>query len=174
MSASTIQLTSTQHAVLARAILSTDGKVVWLPEHIKGGARQKVLESLAKRDLIVSDGSDWFVATAGYEALGCTQPAQATLAADPEIEAAVTAAEATWTPADQDGTQPKPRRQSKQALVIELLQRPQGVTIAQVCAATGWLAHTVRGSFAGALKKKLGLRIVSDKPQGGERTYRIA
>ena len=34
--------------------------------------------------------------------------------------------------------------------------------------------HTVRGTFAGAFKKKLGLTIVSDKPQGGERVYRIA
>lgn len=173
MSASSTRITASQHSVLCVAIQNTNGKIVWFPEHIKGGARQKVLEGLAKRDLIVSDGVDWFVATAGYEALGCAQPAQATLAADPEIEAAVTAAEAAWTPAAQDGTQPKPRRPSKQALVIELLQRPQGVTIAQVCAATGWLAHTVRGSFAGALKKKLGLNIVSDK-QGSERTYRIA
>ena len=173
MSASSTRITASQHSVLCVAIQNTNGKIVWFPEHIKGGARQKVLEGLAKRDLIVSDGVDWFVATAGYEALGCTQPAPAALAADPEIEAAVAAAEATWTPAAQDGTGPKPRRPSKQALVIELLQRPQGVTIAQVCAATGWLAHTVRGSFAGALKKKLGLRIVSDK-QGSERTYRIA
>ncbi|MCM2479193.1 DUF3489 domain-containing protein [Serpentinimonas maccroryi] len=168
------QLTLTQHAVLSHAIHNADGKVVWLPEHIKGGARQKVLEGLAKRDLIVSDGSDWFVATAGYEAMGCTQPAPPTLAADPEIEAAVAAAEATWAPAAQDGTEPKPRHQSKQALVIELLQRPQGATIAQVCAATGWLAHTVRGTFAGAFKKKLGLHIASEKLRGGERTYRIA
>ena len=173
MSASSTRITASQHSVLCVAIQNTNGKIVWFPEHIKGGARQKVLEGLAKRDLIVSDGVDWFVATAGYEALGCTQPAPAALAADPEIEAAVAAAEATWTPAAQDSTQPKPRRPSKQALVIELLQRPQGVTIAQVCAATGWLAHTVRGSFAGALKKKLGLNIVSDK-QGSERTYRIA
>ena len=28
--------------------------------------------------------------------------------------------------------------------------------------------------FAGAFKKKLGLTIVSDRPQGGERVYRIA
>ena len=110
MTASSTRITASQHSVLSVAIQNNGGKVVWLPEHIKGGARQKVLEGLAKRDLIVSDGVDWFVATAGYEALGCAQPAHATLAADPEIEAAVTAAEAAWTPAAQDGTQPKPRR----------------------------------------------------------------
>ena len=47
-------------------------------------------------------------------------------------------------------------------------------TISQICTATGWQAHTVRGTFAGAFKKKIGLNIVSDKPQGGERVYRIA
>ena len=54
-----------------------------------------------------------------------------------------------------------------------MLQRPEGATIDQICTATGWQAHTVRGTFAGAFKKKLGLTIVSDKPQGGERVYRI-
>lgn len=55
-----------------------------------------------------------------------------------------------------------------------MLQRPEGATIAQICMATGWQAHTVRGTFAGAFKKKLGLTIVSDKAPGGERVYRIA
>ena len=55
-----------------------------------------------------------------------------------------------------------------------MLQRPEGATIAQICSATGWQAHTVRGTFAGAFKKKLGLNLTSDKPDGGERIYRIA
>jgi hypothetical protein len=78
-----------------------------------------------------------------------------------------TAAEATWA-------KPRTRDNSKQAEVIRMLQRPEGATIGQICTATGWQAHTVRGTFAGAFKKKLGLTIVSDKPQGGERVYRIA
>ena len=58
--------------------------------------------------------------------------------------------------------------------MIEMLRRPEGATIAQIVAATGWLAHTVRGAFAGALKKKLGLTVTSEKPEGGERVYHIA
>ena len=54
-----------------------------------------------------------------------------------------------------------------------MLQRPDGATISQICAATGWQAHTVRGTFAGAFKKKLGLNLASEKPEGGERIYRI-
>ena len=35
------------------------------------------------------------------------------------------------------------------------------------------LSHTVRGTFAGTFKKKLGLALVSDKGEG-DRVYRIA
>jgi len=63
------------------------------------------------------------------------------------------------------------QRDSKQATIIQMLNHPEGATIAQICEATGWQAHTVRGTFAGAFKKKLGLTITSSKAQGGVRTY---
>ncbi len=66
------------------------------------------------------------------------------------------------------------REHSKQATIIGMLQRAEGATVAQICEATGWQAHTVRGTFAGAFKKKLGMTITSVKAQGGERTYRAA
>jgi Protein of unknown function (DUF3489) len=66
-----------------------------------------------------------------------------------------------------------PRAGSKQAKVIELLKRPEGATVAEVMKATGWLPHTVRGMFSGALKKKHALTLVSAKEQRG-RVYRIA
>ena len=169
----TIQLTATQHAVLAYAINHTEGKLDWFPDNIKGGARKKVLDGLFNRALITTDGTDWFVAAEGYDALGCARPAPAPLDADPELEAAVTAAEATWAQERADG-KPRTRENSKQAAVIRMLQRPEGATVRQICEATGWQAHTVRGTFAGAFKKKLGLAIVSDKAEGGERVYRIA
>lgn len=63
-------------------------------------------------------------------------------------------------------TAPKPvalRTGTKQALVIALLQRPEGATIAEIVEATAWQAHSVRGMISGALKKKLGLAITTDK-----------
>src|ERR687891_740467 len=54
---------------------------------------------------------------------------------------------------------PTPRAGTKQALMIELLKRPEGATVAQIAAATGWQRHTIRGAIAGALKKKLGLTV---------------
>ena len=68
---------------------------------------------------------------------------------------------------------PRPARASKQAEVIGLLRRPEGVTVDEVRAATGWQPHTVRGVFSGALKKKLGLAVVAAKEERG-RVYRIA
>jgi hypothetical protein len=54
---------------------------------------------------------------------------------------------------------PTPRAGTKQALLIELLKRPEGATVEQIAAATSWQHHTVRGAISGALKKKLGLSI---------------
>ena len=233
---STITLTTTQHAMLDHAIHHTDGRIDWFPENIKGGARQKVLQGLFNRALITPHGSDWLVAAEGFDALGCARPSVCSIAPDPELEAAVAQAEATWaqgvdtnesapaaqaesgkvaieteTQVDQhdsatgcddcisgtdvpateiDATQGQPlptaapaeqplakairtREHSKQATIIGMLQRAEGATIAQICETTGWQAHTVRGTFAGAFKKKLGLTITSAKPQGGERSYRV-
>ena len=169
----TSQLTVSQHAVLAHAIHHASGKLEWFPDNIKGGARKKVLDGLFNRALITPSGTDWFVASEGYDALGCARPVPAPLATDPEIEAAVTAAEAQWVQ-ERTNTQTRTRENSKQATVIQMLQRPEGATVRQICETTGWQAHTVRGTFAGAFKKKLGLAILSDKADGGERVYRIA
>jgi Protein of unknown function (DUF3489)/DDE superfamily endonuclease len=66
----------------------------------------------------------------------------------------------------------QPRAGTKQELLIAMLTRPEGATVPEVVAATGWQPHTFRGAFAGALKKKLGLEIRSDKVDGRGRVYR--
>jgi hypothetical protein len=55
--------------------------------------------------------------------------------------------------------------------IIAMLRRPEGATIAQLTQMTGWKVHSVRGVLAGALKKKFGLTIVSEKPDN-VRVYR--
>jgi hypothetical protein len=57
--------------------------------------------------------------------------------------------------------------------MIAMLRRPDGATNAQISEATGWQSQTVRGTFAGSLKKKLGLEVTSEKVEGGDRNYRL-
>lgn len=53
-------------------------------------------------------------------------------------------------------------------------KRPEGATIEQIVEATGWQSHTVRGAMAGALKKRLGLAITTEKVEGRGRVYRLS
>ena len=69
---------------------------------------------------------------------------------------------------------PTQRANSKQADVIGMLRQPQGTTISAIMKATGWQQHSVRGFFAGIVRKKLGLTLASEKPTDGDRVYRIA
>jgi hypothetical protein len=57
------------------------------------------------------------------------------------------------------GRRPPLRPGTKQALMVEMLKRPEGATIQQIAEATGWRHHTVRGAISGTLKKKLGLSV---------------
>ena len=196
------QLSDTQLVILSTAVQRPDRCVLPLPDRLKGGAASKVVNSLigkglieeveAKRgDLIWRNTGDGhgvtLVATDGaFAALGIA------LASDPasagRLAVAVDDGEMIGgTPADQgaaavmvddrarkDGAAPRTRAGSKQAKLIEMLKRPDGATIPEVVDALQWQAHTVRGAIAGALKKKLGLNVVSEKSERRGRIYRIA
>ena len=66
------------------------------------------------------------------------------------------------------------RKDSKLQTIIQLLSRPEGATIDDMVAATGWQKHTIRSALSHALAKKRGYEIVSDKPKDGLRIYKIA
>lgn len=68
---------------------------------------------------------------------------------------------------------PVPRRGTKQALLISMLQAPEGATLAEITAATQWLSHTSRAVISSTLRKKLGLSVTSAKEGSRGMVYRI-
>ena len=190
MSAQTTPITERQLDLITRAHCDAGGLIEPLLA-LKGGAKLKMIASLAQRGLIEQADGQWRLTSAAIAIIkGEAQPEDAlpptptvtTTATeampvpttlppdDPEMEADVVAAEASWQAVQ---ATPRVRADSKQAQVIALLQRPQGSSIAEIMALTGWQAHSIRGLFAGTLKKR-GIVVSSEKAEGSERVYRVA
>src|SRR6516165_10961292 len=71
-------------------------------------------------------------------------------------------------------TKPASGKQTKQQTCLDLLSRQEGATIEELQVATGWQHHSVRGFLASAVKKKLGLTLLSEKSHAQPRRYRIS
>ena len=185
------KLTDTQ-AIILSAAAQRDGHIALpLPDSLRGGAAAKVVGAMLAKGFLEEVEVDmrkgepvWretgdghgvtLVATdAGLAAIGIetedanTAPAGATDAPTKE-------------PAPDTPTEPKaapktrtPREGTKQATLIAMLRAPDGATIAEIMDATGWQSHTVRGAMSGALKKKLGLEVTSEKVEDRGRVYKL-
>ena len=93
-------------------------------------------------------------------------PADAGPVAPKKAKAAKQAATKDAAPTTRDG--------SKKAIVLDMLKRPDGATLADIMSATSWQAHSVRGFISGSLGKKMGLTVESFKRQDGTRAYKLA
>ena len=166
------QLSDTQRTVLTTACEGRGGRVLPLTAGLKGGAVPIVLKSLLGKGLVAevpARGKDpvWRTTDEGAPlTLQVTKPAYAALG--------IAKLKRADEPTGAETRARAPRTDTKQALLIGLLQRPEGATVAEIMAATAWQAHTVRGAIAGALRKRLGLTIISDTEEGRGRVYRVA
>jgi len=175
------KLTETQTIVLSAGAQRPDNIALPLPKGLHGAAArmavtkmmmhgwlQEVDADLRKSELLWREtgdghGTTLVVTDAGLLAIGIEPLVVKTVIAIRKHAAAVPA--------------PKPLTQragTKQAMLISMLQAPEGTTMETIMAATGWQAHTVRGAISGALGKKLGLVVTSVKEEARGRVYRIS
>jgi DNA-binding MarR family transcriptional regulator len=172
------KLTDTQLVVLSAAANRADLSILPLPRNLKGGAAAKLVDGLIRRGLAERVKSDRRavpdlirVTRAGLDVIG-VEAEEPLPAEEPPAKSKRKAGKA-----HKGGGKTKarrPRDDTKQAQLIGMLRRPKGATVPEIAEAFGWQPHTVRGAIAGALKKKLGLDVVSEKVEGRGRVYRIA
>lgn len=192
------QLSDSQLIVLSAACQREDRSVYPLTIKLPGGAAAKVLGSLIGKGLIKEvqvkrEDTVWRedrkrgrltlrATAAAFEALGIDpkEVAAAESGGDEASASARAAGEAGETDehsnkskADRRAVQKPTRANSKQAQLIDMLKRPEGATIDEIVKKFAWQAHTVRGALAGALKKKLGFKVESEKLENRGRVYRI-
>lgn len=188
------KLSDTQLVILCAAAQREDRNVLPLPGSLRGGAAAKVVGALLSRGLIAETATDQFakadtalnriwrndedgrailvhITDAGLAAIG-VEP-EGGDSAPTSADAASSAEASQDAPADAAPKARTPRAGTKQAQLIEMLRAEGGATIDEIATALDWRSHTVRGALAGALKKRLGLTITSEKVEGRGRVYRI-
>ena len=167
-----IQLSDTQAVILSAACARDDGMVFSITTNLKGGAVGNVCKSLLKRGLIeeitATDlNTVWrHDEERGPITLRATSLAYTVLGISEDTEFRTAVAEPAPEPI-------RRRTGTKQEALIAMLRAPDGATIDEIATALEWAPHTVRGAMAGALKKKLGLEVTSEKVTDRGRIYRI-
>ena len=188
------KLSDSQLVVLSVASQRPDGCVFPITLKLKGNAIGNVLKSLLTKGLLEevpgrADDTLWRYDDSAPLTLKASAAAYRHLGIDSEVIPAANdvpaidrpsskrkpakAAQAAAIVEEKPRKEPTVRKDSKQAQLIAMLKRAKGASIAEIVEALEWLPHTVRGAIAGALKKKLGLDVVSEKSERRGRVYRI-
>jgi hypothetical protein len=190
------KLSDTQLVILGAAAQRDDRNVLPLPGSLRGGAAAKVVGALLSRGLIAETTTDsqtkadaalnriWrndedgraillHITDAGLVAIGVEPESGDTATSDADAAPSAEAPQNAPAEADRAPKARTPRTGTKQAKLIEMLRADGGATIDEIVAETRWQPHTVRGAFAGALKKKLGLEVTSEKVEGRGRVYSL-
>lgn len=197
------KLTDTQLVILSAAAKRDDGLILPLPKKLKldPDTATGIFKALIKKKLVAEQPTTG--TEAGWRdsedqqhmTLVITKTGLRAIGAEPTDEARAGAGATKKRPRDRREKAPKTpsskrrtdraaqtvaaapsataRPDTKLAKVIGLLRRSKGASITEMMTVTGWQAHSVRGAISGALKKKLGLAVISEKTEAGERRYRI-
>lgn len=174
------KLTDTQNLILSAGAQRPDNIALPLPKGLAGAAAKMAVSKMIERGWLQEvdanirrgeplwretgdgHGTTLVVTGAGFLAIGI----------EPVVVKTVIAIRHCATTAS-EAQQPTPRLGTKQAMLIAMLRAPEGATMEEIVAATGWQVHTARGAMSGALGKKLGLVVKSIKEADRGRVYRI-
>ncbi len=186
------QLSDSQLVVLTAACQRPDRCVFPVTARLKGNAAGNVLKSLLNKGLIKEvrakrDDTVWrhdeergrmtlVAAKAAFAVLGIdacdeNESVETDAADPPDLKAEPKSR--SRAPRMKEPKTPRTRDGSKQAQLIAMLRRAKGATVDEIAEALSWRPHTVRGAIAGALKKKLGLDVTSEKDTKRGRVYRL-
>jgi hypothetical protein len=174
------KLTETQTIILSAGAQRPDNIALPLPKGLTGAAAKMAVNRMVAlgwlqevdanirrgeplwRETGDGHGTTLVVTDAGLLAIG--------------IEPVVVKTEAAFRDHAAKASDQKPptqREGTKQAMLITMLQHPDGASIAEIVAATGWMGHSARGAISGVLKKKLALPVTSGKIEGRGTVYKL-
>ena len=184
-----MKLTDTQCMILSAAAQRARLVALPLPPSLRGGAASKVVTAMLAKGLIAivparADEPRWDETDDGSAlTLVATDEGLAAIGIEPETAPSTATERATDAPKGKAAPKPRARRKAataassasdgakvpttrpgtKQGALIAMLRRPEGASIAEISDAFGWQQHTTRGAVSGALRKKLGLDVQSER-----------
>ena len=144
----TINLSKTETTILLAA--AERGGAIEIPEATKPTIRQRLLGRFERDGLIRADEGGHVLTPAGYRAIGLRPPRQTRIQAEA-------------------GAAPGPA--TKQTMILELLGRAEGASIAELMGATGWLPHTTRAALSPL--RSAGKPLLKNSREDGTTAYRI-
>ena len=174
------KLTETQTTILTAGAQRPENIAMPLPKGLHGAAAKMAVTKMIEHGWLQEVGASssrneplWRETGDGHgTTLVVTEAGLLAIGIEP-VKAKAMSATRGSAQAEPVAKLPTPRAGTKQALLIEMLQLPDGATMEEIIAATQWLAQTARGAMSGALGKKLGLAVTSAKEEGRGRVYRI-
>ena len=174
-------LTATQTRILSAGAQRSDGCAMPLPKGLHGAAAKKVVTMLLERGRIEEVDADtykdaplWRETGDGHgTTLVVTEAGLTAIGVEPVVVQTMARVRKAIEKPEQPATLKASRTGTKQGRLITMLKEQSGASIDEIVTATGWQAHTIRGTISGVLKKKLGLVVISEKVEGRGRVYKI-
>ena len=177
------KLSETQSLILTAGAQRPDNLALPLPKGLAGAAAKMAVGKMIDRGWLQEVGANlrrgeplWRETGDGHgTTLVVTDAGLLAVGIEPVVvQTMVAIRERAKAEPEVEPKTPTPRAGTKQALLIAMLQAPEGATMDEIIAATGWQAHSARGAMSGALGKKLGLVVTSAKDEIRGRVYRIS